>query len=267
MNCSRRPWRARLLARETTPTFLSPPSARASARRAPSHCTALHERYRGGKAGPQPPGMVLEGRVALQAQGLACWGLRLSAVVSAPAAVRFALSQTNKFCPAPACRFKVGASQMMGTNPMEGITSLSQVHVRQERAPQHQRPLLGQTYAPSPAPGETINILRKRILKQNGEGERTAQDLNASLLGTSLSSSPQLRIGTSGSNSVKFLDSEKRDRNEIPSWLGAEALERNRKLDCPDPVTPRGQWRKQVRVKHKSLSPAAVALGEAAHNL
>jgi len=166
----------------------------------------------------------------------------------------------------PAGRFKLGASQMMGTNPMEGITSLSQVHVRQERAPQHQRPLLGQTYAPSPAPGDTINVLRKKILKQNGEGERITQDLTASLLGTSLSSSSPPRIATSGSNSVKFLDSEKHDRNAMPSWLGAEALERNRLLDCPDPVTPRGQWRKQVRVKHKSLSPTAVALGDATHS-
>lgn len=153
----------------------------------------------------------------------------------------------------------------MGTSPVAGITSLSQVHVRQERAPQHQRPLLGQTYAPSPAPGETINVLRKKILKR---GEPTVQELKASLLGTSRSSSPPPRIGTSGSNSVKFLDSEMRPGNSLPSlppWLGAEALERNRLLDCPEPVTPRGQWRKQVRVKHKALSPAAVALGDAAH--
>ncbi len=125
-----------------------------------------------------------------------------------------------------------------------GPTKMSQVSVRQMDAPQHKRPSLGKTYAPSPAPGETIDIVRKKILKRQSVSLR---DGEASLLGTSPDSPPRERIGTAGSNSVKFLDTEKRDGSSLPSlppWLGADSLGPR----VGDATTPRALWRKQVRV-------------------
>ena len=148
--------------------------------------------------------------------------------------------------PAPPGRFKLGASEMMGKDSAMatmGPTKMSQVSIRQVNAPQHKRPSLGKTYAPSPAPGETIDIVRKKILKR----QSMSPSRETSLLGTSPDSPPRERIGTAGSNSVKFLDTEKRDGSSLPSlppWLGADSLGPR----VGDATTPRALWRKQVRV-------------------
>ena len=91
--------------------------------------------------------------------------------------------------------------------------------------------------------GAQNTALRKKILKR----QSVSPSRETSLLGTSPDSPPRERIGTAGSNSVKFLDTEKRDGSSLPSlppWLGADSLGPR----VGDATTPRALWRKQVRV-------------------
>lgn len=230
------------------------------------------QRHAWGLRGPATSWRPLQRRRAGERRGAACaaadtLGCVLprcrAAASSLLPALRRSLTTARKLAarvrtaarPAPPGRFKLGASEMMGKDSamaaLEGVTKLatmgptkmSQVSIRQVNAPQHKRPSLGKTYAPSPAPGETIDIVRKKILKR----QSVSPSRETSLLGTSPDSPPRERIGTAGSNSVKFLDTEKRDGSSLPSlppWLGADSLGPR----VGDATTPRALWRKQVRV-------------------
>ena len=124
--------------------------------------------------------------------------------------------------------------------------NISNISLRQTMAPQHQRPSLGSIYAPSPAPGSTINIVRKRILKAHEDDERKERALNASLLGTK-PTTPGSRVGTAGSNKVSFIDSYKKGEgaNHGLSQRGSSVDPATGKM-----ASPRTTWRRQFWKKN-----------------
>lgn len=158
----------------------------------------------------------------------------------------------------------MGASNMIGgeatrasmdsstfEQQLDGIKSMSQVSLRQTQAPQHQRPSLGNVYSPTPAPGSTISVVRKKILKRQ---QSLQQSPPAAEPESVLDSPTGPRINTAGSSSVRFVDHDNRP-GEIPNlgaaWLGGG--EEN-KYGIPRGVlpgeTPRSQWRRQFWQKN-----------------
>ena len=133
-----------------------------------------------------------------------------------------------------------------GGPPLE-IKSLAQVSLRQTQAPQHQRPSLGNMYKPTPAPGSTISVVRKKILKRQESMQKTA-DADAEGV---LESPVAPRINTAGSNSVKFVDND----NGVPtlpaSWVGG-GEENNFGIarGLLPGETPRSQWRRQFWLRN-----------------
>ena len=123
--------------------------------------------------------------------------------------------------------------------------SLSKVSVRQEFAPQHQRPSLGNLYSPSPAPGSTIHVVRKKILKQ----QKTQKDLAEM---NNEQGPPLERMNTAGSNNVKFLDNDgeeysRSSSTSLPPWLPTAnvGMDHANSLKSLSSETPRALWRKQ----------------------
>ena len=158
--------------------------------------------------------------------------------------------------------FKMGASQMMArsepgilASPLkrektwrEAVSKdavqnmrggLQNVTLRQTVAPQHQRPSFGNVYAPSPAPGSTIQIVRKAILKNHEKEARRAASMELddpdSMFRSSTPSEPQARVPTAGSNSVKFVNSADTYQPSTSIALSGEYVIE----------TPRTTWRKQ----------------------
>jgi hypothetical protein len=158
-------------------------------------------------------------------------------------------------------RFKMGASQMIGGDAtkasmdasqvklphaaQEGVVkSMAQVSLRQTHAPQHQRPALGNVYSPTPAPGSTISVVRKKILKRQENAARSEQAAE------SLMESPVApRVSTAGSNSVRFVDND-RGGDTRPRGLPNGEEDNYGITRGMVGETPRAQWRRQFWQKN-----------------